>query len=505
MTKCDLCNQFHIYQTSIKMNSKTNKRTRSIFFLLLILSPILAHAQETATKILASGYSLYSSGTELPFWFSSNQQGIFEHANKSYSIGDLSIRKDFTPEKKWDITYGGRAIYAKGASTYKQFNEWFAGISYKSFYFKVGAFPEETIWDGLSSTNGNFDWSNNARPMPRIRLATHDYIPLPFGKKSNFWKDVTFKAIYDEGFLNDDSRYVQNVHLHHKSFFLRKQINKRENVAIGGEHYTMWGGTSPNLGKLPGFKSYLRYVFFMPGSPDGPWSDSYYFAGNQLGHIYLDYQKKYHSGTFTMYINHPFEFLPTILGNLFDNLIGLNFKFHKKGFISNIMAELLNTNDQGGVLHVRNEEENDPNAFFEKYFRHGEYASGFSYENRIIGPPFMMPMVIKDGINFGTGNNRVSVAHVAAKGYLTPKFYWKYMFSYCRSYGTYGDGGQAYDAIIPGHFDMAPHKFSQLLELKYSVPKVGIHISAAVASDNGHWDNNYGCMFKLEKTFTVLH
>lgn len=475
--------------------------TKCAIIIFSFLLPVFSHAQNKDLHLSTSFYSLYSTGQDLPFWFTSNQQGIFEHVNNSFNIADVSIHRDFDSEKKWNYSYGGRAIYTKGASTYHQFNEWYAGISYKSFYIKAGAFPEETIWDGLSSTNGNFDWSNNARPMPRIRLATHEYIPLPFGKNSKFWKDVTFKAFYDEGLMNDESRYVKNVHLHHKSFFLRKQINKREKVTIGGEHYTMWGGTSPDLGKLPGFKSYLRYVFFMPGSPDGPWSDSYYFAGNQLGHIYLDYQKTYHSGIFTMYINHPFEFLPTVVGNLFDNLIGLNFKFHKKGFISNILLEMINTNDQGGVLHVRNKEENDPNAFFEKYFSHGEYLSGFSYENRIIGPPFMMPMVIIDGINYGTGNNRVSVVHIAAKGYITQKFYWKYLFSHCRSYGTYG--GQAYNAIIPGHFDMAPHKFSQLLELNYFFPKAGINISAAVSSDNGHWDNLYGCKFKLEKTFSI--
>lgn len=464
-----------------------------------LLSPVQVHSQDTGIHIGASAYSLYSSGNDLPFWFTSNQQGIFEHANNSFNIADVSINKNFNSEKKWDYSYGARAIYAKGENTYHQFNEWYAGISYKSFYLKAGAFPEETVYEGLSSTNGNIDWSNNARPMPRIRLATNGYIPLPFGKHSKFWKDVTFKAFYDEGFLNDDNRYVKNTQLHHKSFYFRKQINSREHVTIGGDHYAMWGGTSPDYGKLPGVKSYLRSIFFLSGSEDAPESDQMYFSGNHLGMFYLDYEKTYPSGTFTMYLNHPWDHVPIIIHNLFDNLIGLNFSLNKKSFISDILLEIMNTTDQGGVMHVRDEW--DPTVYFEHYFEHGEYKSGLSYENRIIASPFFSPMAIKDGINYGTGNNRVALMHLALKGYLHPNISWKYFFSYARSSGTYG--GQAYDAIVPGYFDMTRHKFSQLLELHYEIQKAGVNVSIAAASDNGHWDHVYGFMFKLEKTFSI--
>jgi len=421
---------------------------------------------------------LVSSGSDLPFWFTSNQQGIFEQANKNYKLVDLKLDKTFNigSSKNWDYLYGGRIIYADGASTYHQFNEWYAGVRYKSFQLKAGAFPEETVYNGLSSTNGNIDWSNNARPMPRIRVSTNEYIRLPFGKNSKFWKDVTFKAMYDEGFFNDNSRYVKNAHLHHKSLYLRKKVSPREHVTIGGDHYAMWGGTSPDFGELPGFKSYLRSVFFLSGSEDAPEGDQIYFSGNHLGMFYLDYEKTYPSGTFTMYLNHPWDHVPAIVHNLFDNLIGLNFRCNKKGFISDILFETMYTADQGQVMHVRDPQ--DP-----------------------LASPFFSPMVIKNGINYGTGNNRVALMHLAFKGYLNSNLSWKYFFSYARSAGTYG--GQAYDAIVPGYFDMTRHKFSMYGEMNYQIPKIGLNVSLAAASDMGHWDHVYGGMLKLEKTFSM--
>lgn len=478
---------------------------KKYLYIIILFMPVFIFAQDRWPVINLSttglyGSGLYSLGEQLPFWFTANQQGIFEHENGTYQLGEIEIDKTFNAENDLSITYGAYYVYANGATNYQQLNEWYGGIKYKSFYLKAGAFAEETLFDGLSSTNGNIDWSNNARPMPRIRIATDDYISLPFGHNSKFWNDVTFKGIYDEGFLNDDSRYVKNVHLHHKAFFLRKPINSREHVSIGAEHYSMWGGVSPKYGEFPGFKSYLRVILPLPGSPDAPNYDQIYFAGNSLGLFYLDYQKQYPSGTFTMYLNHPWDHVPIIIHNIFDNLIGFNFKLNKQCFISNILVEMINTNDQGGVMHVRDPW--DPIQWYERLFRHGEYKSGFSYENRIIAAPFFSPMVIVDGVNYGTGNNRVSLFHAAVQGYFWSNFSWKYFFSYYRNFGTY-QGGQAYDAVNPGYFDMGRHKFSQLLEVKYEVPKTGIHLSVAGASDNGHWDNLYGLRFKLEKTFNV--
>lgn len=480
-------------------------KLRLLFLSLIILSGInyTTVAQDSGVHLSVKTSGLTSSGTvdDLPFWFTSNQQGIFEQASKNYQLADFRIDKSFRTDvtKKWDYLYGGRLVYANETSSYHQFNEWYAGIKYKSFYLKAGAFTEETVYNGLSSTNGNIDWSNNARPMPRIRLATNEYIPLPFGKNSKFWRNVTFKAQYDEGFLNDDSRYVQNAHLHHKSLYLRKKVSKREHLTIGGDHYAMWGGTSPDYGKMPGFKSYFRSVFFLNGSNDAPEGDQTYFAGNHLGMFYLNYEKTYPTGNLTVYLDHPWDHVPAIVHNLFDNLIGIYYQNNKKSFISDILFETMYTADQGGVMHVR--DPGDPTAYFEHYFEHGEYKSGLSYENRIIASPFFSPMVIVNGINYGTGNNRVALMHVALKGYLKENLSWKYFFSYARSAGTYG--GQAYDAVVPGYFNMTRHKFSMYGEMNYHMRRIGLNVSLAAASDMGHWDHVYGAMLKLEKTISL--
>jgi len=479
-------------------------KLRLLFLSLIVLSGInqTIVAQDNGVHLSLKTSGLTSGGSDLPFWFTSNQQGIFEQSCKNYQLADFKIDKSFRidAEKKWDYLYGGRLVYANGVSSYHQFNEWYAGIKYKSFYFKAGAFPEETVYNGLSSTNGDMRWSNNARPMPRIRLATNEYIPLPFGKNSNFWKDITYKACYDEGFLNDNKLYVKHAHLHHKQLHFQKKLRNNYQFTFGVDHYNMWGGTSPDQGPLPGFKSYLRYVLVLNGSKGFNKSDQEYVAGNSLGRYYFKLEHQQDQSKLTVYLDHPFEDRVT-MQNFPDNLIGVVYESTQKKRISNLLFEFMITNDQN--INRRKGLDDNGNVIqdhIENYFQHGTYRSGFSYCDRMIASPFFSPMVIINGINMGTGNNRVILFHGGLEGYFSDRFKWKTLLSYSMNHGTFD---RIYNRINPGFFEHWKNQFSAYGELNYQIPTKGWDFSCALATDQGEvLDDQIGIQLSIRKTIS---
>lgn len=456
-------------------------------------------AQNKNIEISASTTGFYSTGEDLPFWFTANQQGIFEQENNIYEFGELKISKEFDNEKKWSFTYGGRYIYANGTSNYQQFNEWYAGVKNRLFYIKAGAFPEPTLYGKLSSTNGTMAWSNNARPFPRIKAGTNEFIPLPFGQDNKFWRTLKFKGVYQEGILDDDNRYVLNTHLHHKLIYFQKEFNQGQKFTIGADHYIMWGGESPDLGKLPGFKSYLRYIFALSGNEEFGWWDQEYKAGNQFGRYYMAFEKAFYDGKVTYYLDHPFEDRIS-LGNMIDNLFGVYYKSNEKRMLSEILFEIMYTNDQNIVIGPDLEIKRN---FWEYYFRHpGTYHSGFSYNNKMIASAFFAPIVIEDGINLGTANNRVSMFHLGASGFINSNLKWKYLISGSRNYGTYGS---FYNIIDPTFFD-GSHFFqlSMLNEFTWFITN-NWQCNLAIGTDLGQkLEKQIGVQIKIQKSFEVF-
>jgi hypothetical protein len=476
--------------TSMTTSSYASQLNRLILILILIPGPgfsLMAQPGNFRLSLNTSG--LYSGGKDLPFWFSSNRQGIFEQAHNSWALADLSMIKSYSDsvQSKWDYTLGFRGLEARGTGNYFQPNEWHAGVRYEFMKIQLGAWPETTLYHGLSSTNGDMQWSNNARPMPRIRLSTDGFILLPFVHE---WY---IRLEYDEGLFNDE-RYVMNAHLHHKSGYLRKALKKDLLFTIGLEHYAMWGGTSPDLGKLPGFESYLRYVFVFNGTKKFASTDQEHVAGNTLGAYYLRLEKLKPNGKITWFLDHPFDDRVT-WQNFRDNLYGMVFESNEKKLLSNWVLELMYTNNQNVI---RDENGNSIRLYNENYFRHGIYSSGFSYRYRMISSPFFTPLVIKDGVNLGTGNNRIVLIHAGLEGYFSERIRWKTLLSFSSNKGTFD---KIYDQVNPGFFNEWKDQLSGYAEINYHMQQKGWDFAFSLAADKGQMlEDQLGAQLSIRKT-----
>jgi len=182
-----------------------------ILIILSILTiPLMAQQKDGFTPdFRLSQTSAVSSGKDLPFWMTSNQNGIYALHNSSYFLLQAGLNRSLDRDtlKKWGYTYGANMVYGIAGTSDFQPNEYWLGFRFHQLILKAGAQSDPIIYGGLSSTNGNMYRSRNARPVPGLSLSTTGYIPFLFAKKWFSWR-----FLYEEGILND-KQYMIDGHL----------------------------------------------------------------------------------------------------------------------------------------------------------------------------------------------------------------------------------------------------------------------------------------------------
>jgi hypothetical protein len=446
-------------------------------------------------QISVSNTTLAATDSILPFWFAANQHGKIQSNNSFLNISELIVEKGYKPgfNSKLATTWGGDFIAAFGNSNYYQINRAFAGISFKGWELKGGMFYDEVKYAGLSTSNGNIARSGNARPVPMIRLSTLAFKPVPFVQN---W--LSFKAEYDEGFLND-GRYVDGAHLHHKSLYFNIHPSPKWNFELGFEHYAMWGGTSQNenIGDLPeGWNAYWHYIFALPGDENFLATDQDNISGNQLGTYQLKYERNLSQMKIAVYVSHPWEDNSGLnWHNWADNIIGVHFDFHnKKALITDIVYEFTNTRQQGikdSIYYFDNNSGKWKMREYDNYYNHHVYRSGFTYHEQMMGSPLFFPVTETNNISLGIQSNRFLSHHIGAKGNLSEKIIWKGLLTYVQHLGTYSKPYKLNQKQISGFF-----------EIQYCNPKFPVEIGLSAAADACNvTGNNLGFNFSVAKNW----
>lgn len=424
--------------------------------------------------------SLISSGDNLPFWLIHNQSGKYGDASNAVQLLELQShnRLNRVFNSGIDLELGVNIAVPYSSSFDVHANELYAGIHFwKLFKVEGGSFREENFIDGLSSTNMNIDRTLNARPYPKIRIATDGFInPFSSGER------ISFKAEYDEGFLNDN-RVVMGAHLHHKSFYMKVKLKGETHLTAGVNHFVMWGGTHPIYGELPGFGSYLRYILGRKGDDEFLDTDQINVAGNQLGSYYLQLDADKPAYNLTFYLSHPFEDKSGAkLKNWRDNLIGVFIHLKRKGFLEKAVYEFMHTRHQSG---------DNGQSGHDNYYNNGVYNSGYTYQGYTISSPLFSPLRMENGIVTGIDNNRIIMNHIGLMGSASTFLAWDARLTFSRNQGTYS-----------APYDPAKNQFSSLLKFHYFSPKLPVELLVSLAADLGKlYPNRFGAMFSVSKAF----
>jgi len=156
--------------------------------LIALTFPLFAQEKNGFTPQVSLGETtLFSTGHDLPFWMSSNQNGTITLHNPTYLLFQAGIRRELERDsvKKWGYTYGGNLVCGLAGGSDFQPNQYWFGVRYRALILKAGAEADPVIYGGLSSTNGNMDHSGNARPVPGLCLSSRGYLPFLFAKSGS--------------------------------------------------------------------------------------------------------------------------------------------------------------------------------------------------------------------------------------------------------------------------------------------------------------------------------
>jgi hypothetical protein len=393
-------------------------------FTLFLASLAGSFSQTLESSVTFSSKGIIFSQDESPFWIHSNQRGRIDETtnfkglilgNGSYSINDKTY-----------ISAGVGLLYKNGFTNKLQLDESYLSLENDWFDASLGRKQRKENYNGLSASNQNILWSLNSRPLPGISLRMKEPV--------YFWKNggLGFKASIEE-FINNDNTYIDDYRVHHKSFHLVFDKVSNFKLTFGLQHFVQWGGTSPEHGKLPQtFRDYLKVirgkgVNNLDGFVGGQEVNG---LGNHLGSYEIYINTKFSIYNIQIIYNHLFEDgSGRVLRNTPDGRYGLYLEDRNKGkLVEAFIYE---------VYYTRNQSKGHPSLDgLDNYFSNSLYIAGWTYENRILGIPF----ITLDDDRFRIDNNKVIVHHIGVSGLVFEKYRYKFLTSFRKNYGSKGSG-----------------------------------------------------------------
>jgi len=375
-----------------------------LLFFLFFVTLGYSQIERPNFNVNMSGYLAVDE--DLPFWLTSNTFGAVENSTNYLLAVDGETSYKFT-EHSYLVVKASLFLHDGSVDTFQR-DELFLEYNNKWIQATFGAKHIETRFDNLSISRNNFLQSGNNRSLPGIQIQS----PKPL----KLFKAVDFEYGLGHFEMNDD-RYVDETMVHFKKLGVNVHLSDRVFIVAQLHHYAMWGGISPEEGKLP--DSFSDFIdVFLGRSGEGEEQNS---LGNHLGLYNLELHYTTKRGSYTFYHQHPFEDgSGSALKNFPDGIWGIYAAHNNVDYSSvfkGIVLEYIQTTSQSG---------GDGASGRDNYFHNNLYKSGWTYEGNVIGMPLIQigeNSRIK-GANFGIlfGVKKVDVL---------------FKTTYTRNYGTY--------------------------------------------------------------------
>ena len=409
----------------------------------------------------------------MPFWATANQFGIMPESSGGLALlrAGTSFDENRTFQWRWGTSLGLRSdLYGFSPLV----DELYASARWKVLRLDLGMIhPEQAFLSSdpalgtLSVTGGNCIMSGNARSLPGYGITLEPWdIPFTGGYLQLCGRFGDYRAL--------GRRYVDGALIHNTAIYLLGHIGSHVTLSAGVDHYTLWAGSSPELGVLPhAFSDYCRILLGMSGGRDAITGDQINSLGDHRGRELL--KAEYHCDSWSLSLQHDIPYddrSGMIFRNFPDgfNTISLSFK-DKSRWISDIVYEYHSTMNQSGSCERRlaTEEEiasgnrrlyRDPDSgtyYFivggaDNYCNNYEYRSGWTAYTRQFGAPLFYSRYIYEVdnssayISQGTWNNLLRAHHIGLSGSLFRKIPYRLVMTYSLNYGCWFDAVYRYDS-----------------------------------------------------------
>lgn len=475
-------------------------------FLLFINLSLTLKAQNLLkkTSLTTSAGGIISTDTITPFLLRSNQYGLVPFKS---GIGFFKVNLTHNYDSLYTINKKLKRLgYGYGLELHSNFGK-VNQLLFPVAHFKVryGAIElyagRRREIQGLVDTigtMGSYIWSGNALPMPKVEISIPNYTPI-LGRGL-----ISIKGNYAHGWFGKGDS-VQNVWLHHKSFYMRIGKPAWKVKMYGGlNHQVQWGGypTEPFYDEASmqtvshystDFKTYTKVVTGVSLNKNGdglttgvPSAEALNRAGNHLGTIDIGIEYIIKQGKVFLYRQSIFEDGSLYyLNNISDGLYGFTIS-KQKGVLKNICFEYLESNSQGGKLAADITAINELRGL-DNYFNNGIYKDNWTYRQNVIGTPLFNtipkspPEINKDNNNiYGTNyiiNNRIKAYNISIVFKIS-----NHLISI-----------KSVNYLNLGTYQYNIFKRENSSEISYEIQIKNIFIKTQVSADLGnYWNKNIG-------------
>jgi len=472
-----------------------------LFFILLLVSTISKAQFLDSLKIQVGTIGTYATRGYQPLWITSNQYGkisdekydLSSHVkiNNSILFNRNRLNDGSTITEKKKSFYVDYAIDIINNNNFKRFffQEAFFKLGFKTFEFRAGRYKEIIGEVDSDLSSGSLGISSNAMPIPQIGVSVTDYTDIPF---TAGW--LQFKGQFSHGWMGQN-RFFKDAFLHQKTFYLR--LGKKKLKLFGGvQHYAIWGGRRDDFPKLDRDWNGFLDVLFVKEADDGSVGDPNVppnKAGDHRGVVEGGLEWENNDLKITIYHQTPFDSGQGITFRNIDKLLGTTIKLKSSTFFTKIVGEFIYTKQMNNFY---------PSSARESYYNNGRYATGWEYEDRIIGTPLFINRVRANKYdpniktydwnaniseisgNDNIINNRIVGGHVGFIGTINSKFTTKSLFTYTKNYGKNS---------IP-IFNTSKEQLYFLEEISYLTSSKNLALTGALAVDWGRLTRNTGFM-----------
>ncbi|WP_299767304.1 capsule assembly Wzi family protein [uncultured Dokdonia sp.] len=417
-----------------------HKRLLSILFTIGISTFIWSQEQDNI--VFSGGVEAfgYLSNEELPFWTFTNTYGRL--GPETNGLVYAFAKADYALSPNSSIVIKASGVGRDGIDPSVQRAELYARFKNSWIDITVGSkdFTDNTY--ELSSVRRNILFSSNTRALPGIIIQNASPITL--------FKNVSVDGAIAHFMLNDD-RFVDNVNVHYKNIYFNWDISTSSSLRFGLQHVAQWGGNSPLRGEQPDGLSDLVKIFFgSGGGENASFGDQVNALGNHIGSYSIEYKKRNTDGIdFDVYYQSLFEDRSGIeLNNFPDGVWGISVSPKSSKLFKTFLYEYVQTVSQSGS--PRAVQNGGQQSGGDNYFINGTYRSGWTYEGRTIGLPFITIAPSVEGLSNAT-NNRSIAHHLGVAGGFW-KLNYQLKLTYLENLGTFAVPRSPRDTFVYSYF-----------------------------------------------------
>jgi len=420
-----------------------------------------------------------SSGAQAPSMLWHNSYGTVSLLPYSGTISAGIIKPATRPNRWFDYDFGlvldGRFGGGQAGSGQTDITCYFRQLYAHARLYIVditaGIQPQYYGAGDAELSSGSLLFSNNAHPIPQIRIGIERWTAFP-----GLYGYLEVKGGLAHGWLADNSAVVKGTLLHHKYIGGRVGGKLPVNLSYEFHHVAQWGGYSSEYGDLGNdLSAYI--AAFLVRSGGSMANDQINAQGNHIGFQQLALDVKgtgWKVSAYWQIINEdgPIRFIGFGMNNK-DGLWGISATQNRWPFIQGLTYEFLNSTDQSGPFH---DKDGVVYGGADYYYQNHIYKQGWTYFGRILGSPLL-----------ALDNNRVRAHHIGIRGDVFG-FRYRVLCTYADNYGRY-----------PA--PLRSHNTALLLEVKKNVPKAwGLDFGVSLAGDFGtQYSQAFGAMLTISK------